>query len=172
MFGKRRTLIAILASVAVIALVTGCGSSKDHASEWTSAQSSHLKAEASEKVPEFTADGIDCLVEGVQSSFSPSEGEELDDAGKKKVEGIAQDCAETPANVQGVLSQACQEEGLISEACEEEMINQATDESGFDEGYEEEPYGSESGYENEGLQEMDEELQQEYEEGEWGPESE
>lgn len=134
-----------------------------------------MKEEASEKVPVFTNNGIDCLVDGIKAAVSPSEGDELDDAGKAKVEDIAKSCAEESTNVQGVLSQVCQEEGLISEGCEEEMIDQATEEAGLDEGssYEEtEPYEAEGGYENEGLQEMDQELQQEYEEGKWGPESE
>jgi hypothetical protein len=168
MFGKRRTLITILASVAVIILVTGCGSSKDHSSEWSSAQSSQMKSEISEKAPEFTSDGIVCVVDGVQSSISPAEAEANDDGTKGKVEDVAKGCAEESANVQGILSQACQEEGVLGAGCQDEIIEQATDEAGFEEfeGYEEEPYGAEAEYENEGLQEMDEELQQEYEEAE------
>lgn len=175
MFGKRPILIAALASVALIALVAGCGSSKDHSSEWNSEQTAQLKQELSEKAPEFTPTGIDCIVEAVEPDFSPTEGEP-DDATLKKVEGIAKKCAETPANVQGVLSQACQEEGVLGERCQEEMINQYSEEFGFEEdeeepyaqepGYEEETYAEEPGYENEGLREMDEELQQEYEEAE------
>jgi hypothetical protein len=171
MFGKRRTLIAILASVAVIALVTGCGSSTDHSSEWSSAEISQMKGEIAEKAPEFTDEGVDCVVDGVQSAVSPGEAEANDDGTKGKVEDVAKGCAEEPSNVQGILSEACQEEGVFGAACQEEIIEQATDEAGF-ESYEEEPYGAEAEYENEGLQEMDEELQQEYEEGEWGPESE
>ncbi|MGH2940025.1 MAG: hypothetical protein ACRDPE_18085 [Solirubrobacterales bacterium] len=172
MFGNRRILIAILASVAVIAVVAGCGSSKDHSSEWSSSQQTRLKDEAQEKVPEFTDDGVACLVDGITSGFSPSENGKLDQAGEEKVEGIVNNCAETSSNVQGILSQACQEEGLISEGCEDEMINQATEDFGV-EGYEEsEPYEAEGEYENQGLEEMDQELQQEYEEGKWGPESE
>jgi hypothetical protein len=165
MFGKRRTLIAILASLAVIALVTGCGSSQDHSSEWSSAQISQMKGEISEKAPEFTNDGLVCVVDGVQSAISPSDAEGADDRVKEKVEGVAKGCAEEPSNVQGILSQACQEEGVLGAGCQEEIVEQATDEAGF-EGYEEEPYGAEAEYENEGLQEMDEELQQEYEEAE------
>jgi hypothetical protein len=168
MFGKRRTLIAILASVAVIILVTGCGSSKDHSSEWSSVQTSQMKGEISEKAPEFTSDGIICVVDGVQSAISPSAAEAADDGTMEKVEGVAKGCAEEPSNVQGILSQACQEEGVLGSGCQDEIIEQATDETGFGEveGYEEEPYGSEAGSENEGLREMNEELQQEYEEEE------
>jgi hypothetical protein len=168
MFGKRRTLIAILASIAVIALVTGCGSSTDHSSEWSSAQTSQMKSEISEKAPEFTSDGIACVVDGVQSAISPAEAEANDDGTKGKVEDVAKGCAEESSNVQGILSQACQEEGVFGAGCQDEIIEQATDEAGFGEieGYEEEPYGAEAEYENEGLQEMDEELQEEYEEAE------
>jgi hypothetical protein len=80
-------------------------------------------------------------------------------------------CADEPSNVQGILSVACQVEGVFGAGCQEEIVVLATVEAGL-ESYEEEPYGAEAEYENEGLQGMDEELQQEYEEGEWGPESE
>jgi hypothetical protein len=138
--GLVATIMAVLAAVLGLA---ACGGSSDHSSEWNSEQESQLKAVLAEKAPEFTEQGEDCIVEGVKPLFSPTS-DEFSDSDEKKVQDVAKRCAEESSeNVQGVLSQACQEEGILSSTCLDEVTASATESvheelEEYDEGYE--PY--------------------------------
>lgn len=174
-------ILAVLAVIVIGVIVFTSGSS-DHSSEWTSAQEDQLKTELAEKAPEFTSRGIDCIVKGVKPAFSPTQ-EGFSDSDKAKVQDVAKKCAEESSeNVQGILSQACQDEGILSTTCldevtspaierEEESLNEYEEEQGIEsyseegygESYGEDEYESEYETENEGLNEMDQGLREEYE---------
>ena len=155
----------LLAIFAAMAVASGCGSS-DHSSEWTAAESSALEEKLAGEIPEFTGAGISCYAKGIEAAFPPSEagGESANsDSGKKTLEGIANECAESSENVQGILSQACKEEGILGENCLSEVTGQTEEEYG----YPEESYEGEEVEENpEALEELDEERKQEIEQEE------
>jgi hypothetical protein len=168
-----KKLLGILVAVAVVViaiLAISSGGSSDHSSEWTSAQTAQLEGEMESIVPEFTSEGIQCIVKGTESAFSPSDAlshEGYSGSQHETQEGIVKQCSEDSSNVQGILSQACQEEGVLGPVCQEEVANQATEELGLEaeieEGSSTETYPEGYETENEGLNELNEELQEETE---------
>jgi hypothetical protein len=184
---KRLASLALVVGLAIVAAGCGGGGSSDSSSEWSASDVAKGEGKLESK---FTAEGLNptkaeikCVMKGVEGFASPSEAwgdSELSSHQEEDLEALGHSCfgggedgsdessaGEEPESLYS--GPACEEElsssGCIQEVEERESKAIAEGEETYGDGGEEAgTEGSESGEVNPGLQEMDEELQQEYEE--------
>jgi hypothetical protein len=184
---KRLASLVVVVGLAVIAAGCGGGSSSDSSSEWSASDAAQIESTLADTI---TAEGLtptkaetECIRKGLEPLASPSEvlgdtqpssqeREEIEDFTTTCLGGdqTASDESGSGGEPESLYSgPACEEElsssGCIQEVEERESKAIAEGEETYGDGAEEAgTEGSESGEVNPGLQEMDEELQQEYEE--------
>jgi hypothetical protein len=169
-----KILVCLAVSVGLVLVVAGCGGGGSSA--WSDSDVAQVESRLAGRLTEEgltpTKDETECMVEGLEPMASASEvlaNAATDAQQKSEIEELTTDCltdSSAPASESDPLEglQAC-EEDANSSLCVEEA-----EERGLSRDYGEEEVGAE-GYEegNQGLNEMNEELQQEYEEEEITP---
>jgi hypothetical protein len=184
---KRLASLALVVGLAIIAAGCGGGSSSDSSSEWSASDAAQTESKLADTL---TAEGVtptkaetECIRKGLEPLASPSEvlgNTEPSSQQREEIEELTTTClggeqTGTTESASGgepeslYSGPACEEElassGCIQEVEERESKAIAEGEETYGDGAEEAgTEGSESGEVNPGLQEMDEELQQEYEE--------
>lgn|GEM_PF-6386494 len=172
---KRLVLLASAVSLALVAVGCGGGGSSSGSSEWSDSDVAKVETKIAHKITEEgltpTKDETRCIVKGLEPMVSASEvlGDAPTDSQQQgEVEELTTNCLGDSA---AQVSESDPLEGL--KGCEEDPNSSLCVEEAYERGLENigeegsEESGAESeGYEeeNQGLNEMNEELQQEYEE--------
>jgi hypothetical protein len=177
---KRLASTALVVGLAIIAVGCGGGGSSAVSSEWSASDAAKVEAKLADTLTERgftpTKAGTECIREGLEPVASASEilgNAQASSKQNEEIEEILTDCIGESGSGSTETASGGEPESLYAgPACEEELsssgcIQEVEEKESTDLREGEETYGAgaeESGEENQGLQEMNEELQQEYEE--------